>query len=248
MRSRRNRIILFGMLTVLSAAVLMACGTQKGQDTDIVMEIDGQPVAKGEYQMLLSDYEAQVKSRYTTKEANQPDFWEAEFDSGKPLLQVMELVREDLLRKKVIARMAKDCGIDAKTDYASILKERDASNKTREDNFSSGKTLYGLASFELKDYYKYVYTGIETQLMEKLKKKHHVSEEALRKLYEERQDTGILDREGNRQSYDEAKGVLESEVLTGFAREDIEKAQKAAKVSCEEEILEKAALEALNKQ
>ena len=59
------------MMAVLSAAAITSCGTQTVKDSDLVMEIEGQPVVKAEYQMILENYVAQVKGQYTTDQANQ---------------------------------------------------------------------------------------------------------------------------------------------------------------------------------
>ena len=151
------------------------------------MEIAGQPVVKAEYQMVLKSHVPEVKSQYTTEEANAEDFWEMEGGAGSPIGQVMELAREDLARKKVVARLAQEAGIGVQADYGSIVEGMGTENTKREGRSASGEVIYGLTSFTPEDYYSYVYTDLESQLLEKLKSSHPVSEEELEAIYQENQ-------------------------------------------------------------
>ena len=104
------------MMAVLSAAAITSCGTQTVKDSDLVMEIEGQPVVKAEYQMILENYVAQVKGQYTTDQANQKDFWTMKQGDGTPLEQIMELAQQELVHKKVVAQLAENVGIEKKSD------------------------------------------------------------------------------------------------------------------------------------
>ena len=188
MRSRCKIVFFSGVLIAFCAAALTACGTGGIKDTDTVMEINGQSVVKGEYQMILSEYESQVKSQYTTEEANRSDFWTTTFDGKEPLKQIIELAKEDCVQKKVIAQMAKDYGIETETDYISITEQMREINKARESGTSPESPVYGLSAFSLNDYYEYVYSGVEANLLECLKKEQRMSDESLRQFYEENKE------------------------------------------------------------
>lgn len=168
---------------MVCAAAMISCGTPSIEDSDTVMEIAGQPVVKAEYQMVLKHYAPEVKRQYSTEEANVENFWEME--EGRPLEQVMELAEEDLARKKVVARLAGEAGIGEKADYLSIMEGMGAENTEREGKVSSGEVVYGLTSFAPEDYYSYVYTSLESQLLEKLKSSHPISDEELEEIYQE---------------------------------------------------------------
>ena len=133
--------------------------------------------------MVLKHYAPEVKRQYSTEEANAENFWEME--EGRPLEQVMELAEEDLARKKVVARLAGEAGIGEKADYLSIMEGMGAENTEREGKVSSGEVVYGLTSFAPEDYYSYVYTSLESQLLEKLKSSHPISDEELEEIYQE---------------------------------------------------------------
>lgn len=174
-----------GIMAMVCAAAMISCGTPSIEDSDTVMEIAGQPVVKAEYQMVLKHYAPEVKRQYSTEEANAENFWELE--EGRPLEQVMELAEEDLTRKKVVARLAGEAGIGEKADYLSIMEGMGAENTEREGKVSSGEVVYGLTSFAPEDYYSYVYTSLESQLLEKLKSSHPISDEELEEIYQENQ-------------------------------------------------------------
>ena len=182
-----------GIMAMVCAAAVISCGTPSIEDSDIVMEIAGQPVVKAEYQMVLKRYAAEVKRQYSTEEANAEDFWERGVgeekgkEKGGALEQVMGLAEEDLTHKKVVAQLAEEAGIGEKADYLSIMEGMGAENAEREGKAASGEVVYGLTSFAPEDYYSYVYTNLESQLLEKLKSSHPISDGELEKIYQENQ-------------------------------------------------------------
>lgn len=175
MQGRIRKTISIGMMTVICAAVFTSCGTSAVKDRATVMEIDGQIVQKEEYQMLAQSHVAEVKMQYTTDEANRKDFWTTEFEDGRPVDQLIALTTDELVEKKAIAKLAKDAKINKDTDYAAM----EESLGNRNEN-----AIYGVTEMELSDYYEYIYTQTESELLECLKKKNPVTEEEVRKAYE----------------------------------------------------------------
>lgn len=184
MRIRYRKLIL-GMMAVLSAAAITGCGTQTVKDSEIIMEIEGQPVVKAEYQMILEDYVAQVKGQYTTDQANQKNFWTTQQEDGTPLEQIMELAQQELVHKKVVVQLAETVGIERKSDYLSMMQELEQENDNREGGSAAGQNVYGLTSFTPKDYYTYTYTELEGQLLESLKEEQQVTDQELKQIYQE---------------------------------------------------------------
>lgn len=187
MRNRYARKILC-ITTVICAAAMIGCGTKTVKDSDVVMEIAGQPVVKAEYQMILSAQENVIKSKYDTDTANSEDFWTTGQDGESPLGQVMKLVESELKEKKAIAQLAGEFGIDTETDYLSIVSQMEQENDRREKADESGEVVYGLNSFGIDTYYDYIYTQVEYELTEKLKQKQDISEEELEKIYQENKE------------------------------------------------------------
>ncbi len=184
----KYRKAFLGIMAILSAAAITGCGTRSIKDSDVVMEIAGQPVVKAEYQMVLQGYVAEVKSQYSTEEANAEDFWDMDQDGKEPLAQIMELAKDDLIHKKAVAQLAKAAGIAGETDYMSIAGKLETENADRGNKAASGEVVYGLTSFQQQDYYSYVYTNLEAQLLESLKASHPISDQELEQIYQEDQE------------------------------------------------------------
>ena len=188
MRKKYIVNIVFGIVLLLLAGLIFYLRLRKPEELRTVMEINGQEVAKEEYQLVIKRYQAQVKSQYSTEEANQKDFWTTEKDGGAPLAVIMSLAEEDLIQKKTAASMAKEKGIDADMDYTSIKASLEKENTSRSGKEDSGNVTYGLSSYTEGDYYQYVYTELEAQLMEVLKKEQDITREELEAAYQESRD------------------------------------------------------------
>ena len=100
MRKKYIVNIVFGIVLLLLAGLIFYLRLRKPEELRTVMEINGQEVAKEEYQLVIKRYQAQVKSEYSTEEANQKDFWTTEKDGVTPLAVIMSLAEEDLIQKK----------------------------------------------------------------------------------------------------------------------------------------------------
>lgn len=175
------------MVTVFCAAAVVGCGTKTVKDSDVVMEIAGQSVVKAEYQMILGDYESEIKRQYDTDTANREDFWTSGEAYERPLDKIMQLAGEELKEKKTVAQLAADLGMDAQADYATLATQMDGENNGRETAGESGGNVYGMTAFQMRDYYDYAYTQLEYEVVESLKKNHEPSEEELQKIYQENQ-------------------------------------------------------------
>ena len=182
MRNRYGRVILC-IMTVFCAAAFLGCGTKTVKDNEVVLEVAGQPVVKAEYQMILNSYAAQVKGQYTTDQANQEDFWTRGQDQT-PLEQIMELAEQDILHKKVVAQLVEEAEIAKETDYLSVMEQMETENQKRQEKEASGEIVYGLTSFTAGDYYTYVCTEWEAQLLENLKSKFDVADQELEEIYQ----------------------------------------------------------------
>lgn len=164
------------MVIVYSAAVFTGCGTVNVKMEDAVMEAAGQTVVRAEYEMILSGYVSEVKRQYSTDEVNSDKFWTTEIDGNLPLEQIMQLAEEEILHKKTVAYLAKEAKVAQETDYVSIMAQL-------ESKTSAEGITYGLTSYEPKDYYTYIYTGIESDLIESFKQEKEISEDELREIY-----------------------------------------------------------------
>ncbi len=192
MRNRYMKKILC-MTTVFCAAAWIGCGTKTVEDSDTVMEIAGQSVVKAEYQMILGDYESEVKRQYDTDTANRKDFWTSEQKGRRPVDEIMQLAEEELAQKKTVIWLAADLGIEAQADYLTLAAQMERENDNREGADESGELIYGMNAFQMREYYDYIYTQLEYEVIESLKENDEVSQEELERMYQENQEAYTSD-------------------------------------------------------
>lgn len=237
-----RRKICFTLAFIFWVFLLASCSAEKASKNS-VMEIDGLTVARSEYEMIIASCGTQESRRYSTAEVNREDFWTSGEKGDCPVDRVMDMAEEELVRKKVIAHMADDAGIETATDYDSILSEMEAQNHSNSDENAAGEKYYGLTSYEIEDYYSYIYSKAEAELLEYLKQKYEVTEEEINREYEENRDSYGDDG----QSVEERKGIVKNEIQTRLAKEEIEKNVESADIAADEDELRKIALNVLEK-
>lgn len=175
----------FGVVLLLLAGLIIYIRFQKPEEMRTVMEVNGQDVVREEYQLILQRLRAQVKSGYSTEEANRKDFWTGRIDGSTPLEEIMGLAEEELIRDKVIASMAEARGIRADADYESLKESMEQENASRSRKEASGEVNYGLITYTEEAYYQYFYTELESELTEALKKEHTITDKELESAYNE---------------------------------------------------------------
>lgn len=185
MRKRYINYILC-ILAVFCAAA-MGCGTKTVGDSEVVMEIAGQPVVKAEYQMIAGSCQNEVKQQYDTDTVNHKDFWVTGEPGERPLDKAMQLARDTLAFNKTVAQLAREKGMTAELDYLSLTAQQEGENARREEAKDSGGTFYGITAFGIREYYDYVYTQAEYELTEILKREQDISDEELQAIYEQNQ-------------------------------------------------------------
>lgn len=174
------------ILAVFCAAA-MGCGTKTVEDSEVVMEIAGQPVVKAEYQMIIDGCQNEIKQQYDTETVNRKDFWTMGELGERPLDKIMQLAGETLVRDKTVAQIAEEKGVAAELDYLSLAAQQEGENDRRKEAEESGGTLYGVTAFGLREYYDYAYTQAEYELVEMLKGEQDISDEELQEIYQENQ-------------------------------------------------------------
>lgn len=191
MKAEKRRQVFYIIPGILIAAVVLVglyFGIFRKSGTDTVLTIEGQPVTREEYQMVLSSFRSRVQSAYSTEEANRDDFWEDSGEGDSPLNEIMDLALQELKENKVIVSMAKANGIDADLDYDTIKSDYEADADVRSDRDSQEQTVYGPDSLSMASYYSYRYTSLRTELEEALKAEYPVTDDELRSLYDENID------------------------------------------------------------
>lgn len=197
-RSVCNRIslALLGALTVL---LLASCGDAKsmGGDTaggDYLLTVDGYGVTEEEFRLFLLDKKAVTANYYWTNYQIQPDadFWTTEVDGKTPLDYAKERALNALVKSKIEFILASERNILAYQDYNARLKEMEAENAERARKQEAGEVFYGLTEFTPFTYYQYLNTNIRSELEYSQLELAKPSDDALRRLYEENQESFSL--------------------------------------------------------
>lgn len=200
---------------VVTAVAVNAVRDHRKETDARIMKIGDQTVTKEEFQMIVKGYSAQIKSGYTTDEANSEDFWTTEIDGQKPVQKAVELAVEELEYKKALADLAEEEGLGIETRYDALKEDLEEENEKRAAGQDSGEAVYGLQEFSLEEYYDYIYTDLESQVEEALKSKDEITDEEIRAVYDE-----------NIESYQYEVGVkvLVAEAMDGIEEQTMQDA------------------------
>lgn len=191
MKAEKKRRIFYIIPGILIAAVVLTglyFGIFRKSGTDTILTINGQPVTREEYQMVLSSFCSRVQSAYSTEEANREDFWSDSGDEDSPLNEIMDLTLRELKENKVTVSMAEINGINTDMDYDTIKSDYEADADVRSDRDSQEQTVYGPDNLSFASYYGYRYTSLRAELEEALKPEYPITEDGLRELYEKNID------------------------------------------------------------
>ncbi len=174
--------ILFIIITII---ILMFIGVfffnnNRNNNDDTVMIINNQKVTKEEYQMIIDKYQAQVKSKYSTEDANKKDFWTINSNGSTPLNEIINLANEELIKNKVLLKIAKDNKIKINVEFNDIKNTILEKNKFKNNSF-------GLSSYTLYNYYKYLYYTLENEVENFLRKNNSISDIKLKEIYNQNQ-------------------------------------------------------------
>lgn len=186
----KGKNYLFYCIAALVIAALISgpnVGCAHKKESSDFMTIEGEPVAREEYQMVVYSLRAQVASEYTTDEANQDDFWE-EDGENRPLRKIMDLSLGRLKEYKTAAALAKDLGVSGAYDYDSLKADYERDAGKRENRELLEETVYGPDSISFQSYYTYRHTALFSELEEALKERYPVQEDKLKQLYEEKKE------------------------------------------------------------
>jgi|GEM_PF-5301469 len=201
-RRARVRAILFSKkarilaLSVLGAAlvaliVLLSVFLPLYSDVAVVMEVNGLPVTREEFQFHMKMVKKQVESYFWLEHiANSSEigFWEGTFGEERenPLALLRETAQESAIRSKALQSLAIQYGITTNVDFGRIRGTMEEVNVRRRAAFEAGEVLYGPVEFEFLSYWLEMESNFESQLEDKMKEQGAiaVTDEEVRARYE----------------------------------------------------------------
>ncbi|POP34615.1 hypothetical protein C3B58_01935 [Lactonifactor longoviformis] len=230
------------------AVIIVSCIYIRGKNTTAqgtALTVNGYSVAEEEFQMILSDYRSKVYSLYSSDEIHKESFWITEYDGETPLKKIEGLAVEHLVRNKTIQKLSEKRGLTKKFSYSDIIEETKKENAERKQAYDSGQAVYGMRSYEIDDYYKYLYSNMEAALIvDLIKNTIEVTEEECKTYYEEHKEMDAELQEG----YEKTKSIIKRRIQDDKADAIIAKEIKKAKVNYDQKQLDRLALEVLTVQ
>lgn len=185
------------ILVILTAILIISgCGKgKKSEDKDeisaeeAVLYLNDDAVTKEEYEMMAKEYCNQIYMNYTTDQVNDENFWEKEIDSKVPYMLLRDIIREKLQYNYTLKNIAVELDIIEDYTYTQLMDNMDKENEERTDQSEQGNVVYGLSDLNDSTYYKYWYSGLETQIREKLiQNKVKITEQKCKDYYNENQE------------------------------------------------------------
>lgn len=137
--------------------------TEKAADGAVLL-IDGDPVSEEEYALLAENHKNDILMQYTTEQVNQPDFWEQEINGKVPYEQLAEIIQDELEDVYSVKHLAVEWKV---TDDYSFEDLKDSMNQEL-DGSADTTDSYGLQNYDVGSYYKYWYSNLETQLVNRM--------------------------------------------------------------------------------
>jgi len=158
-------------LIVLAALLAFTPVPQAEEDLfEPVVRINGTPVAKGEFLILLSQQRAAVFNYFRDKYGTQdhPTFWTTSYGGEIPAEKAKELALKEIVRIKTQQQLAQQHGILVDTSYAAFSSKLQQENQRRKQMVDQGQVIYGPIQYDEAGYYDYLISNMIIDLKEQL--------------------------------------------------------------------------------
>lgn len=192
MRKRTLFTVVIAIFMAVAAIAATAAYTKnsKVSDNDTALTVNDEPVAAGEFRMLMGfAHVAKTYSYFQEKYGadTSKDFWTTSYGGETPILYVREKTLADEVRIKLQQILMKENGIVSDISYEGFLKSLKEENQKRQEAVKKDQVIYGPEQYGPNEYFDYQLSNNVYKLKEKLFS-DAVNEEELRKQYEADKD------------------------------------------------------------
>lgn len=156
----------------------------------IVATINQEPVSAAEYRIIMGRKTPLVYS-YFKSEKNIDDhlgYWSETSGPNGPLAKLREMVRDELVRIKVVQGLAKEKGLIPDISFATLQNDYTRENARRRAALETGEVIYGPQQYlRLETYYYTRFGDLRYRLLCALAKdvEAGISEESIKSYYNE---------------------------------------------------------------
>ncbi|WP_127586518.1 peptidylprolyl isomerase [Paenibacillus koleovorans] len=189
---KRNVSVLF-MLIVLLLLLLTGCQEkaelpQRPNDAATVATVNGEPIAYGEFQLLMIPQRAAIFQYFEDKykAGSGQGFWTTAHNGELPLDMIRERTLKSAVRDKVIQLVAHEQGLMKDLSYTTFISEYAAENERRQRAVEKKEPIYGPVRYSVQDYYQYRMGNLAIQLRDALAAARTRTDSELLKEYESR--------------------------------------------------------------
>jgi hypothetical protein len=238
---------LLGALILVSVIPLANAGPQEpllsgtppsSMVTDpVVGTINQEPVSAAEYRMIMERKTSLVYSYFKSEKGldDHLGYWSETSGPTGPLAKLREMIRDELVRIKVVQSLAREKGLIADASFATLQNDYTRENARRRAALDAGEVVYGPKQYRSVGIYYYVRFGdLRYKLLEALAKEAApgISDDDIKACYDERTagpDAKLLD--------DELKQRIREALAGKQAEKQLEAFQAAARVELNADLL-----------
>jgi len=182
-----KKCVLFLVLLCL-ISMLMGC---QNDGKKVVLQIDDISVSKAELEMAMSKKRTDVILYFgeTYRESQFDEaFWTKTYgdNNEKPIDVLKQKAVDEITNNLAVLLCAKEAGIISSVSYEDILEMYAQENEARKEDLEKGEVIYGVTSFEFRDYYDWLLSNCKMQLRNRLSES--VTEQEIRDYYEKEKE------------------------------------------------------------
>lgn len=175
---------------VLLCMISMLVGCQKDGEK-VVLQIDDISVSEAEFEMAMSENRTDVILYFgeTYGESQfEETFWTKVYgkNNEKPIDVLKQKAVDEITSNLAVLLSAKEAGIISSVSYEDILEMYIQENEARKESVDKGEVIYGVTTFEFRDYYDWLISNCKMQLRNQLSEK--VTEQEIRDYYEKEKE------------------------------------------------------------
>lgn len=186
-RDKRVLLILTSALILIVSLIFIVSKLNKNDS--IVLYVNEEPVYEEELLNSIKYLSSSVRNEImrTYKIESDEFSWDKEILENKTAGDILKnKAIEKSTYEKLLQIKAKEYRLINNIDYKSIKEELDKENKSRIEDKSNNKIVYGTTIFDFSEYYQYINTNLSIQLRKVLtdNKTLEISDKELELVYE----------------------------------------------------------------
>lgn len=207
-------------------------------ENTMVATINGEPVAAGEYSLVMMRQASRVFS-LLKREKDLDDhlgYWSPDTGPDGPFAKLREMTLEELTKIKVQQAMAKEKGITKDISFATFHEGVQKENQRRKEALANGTVIYGPKHYDETAYYFALFGDLAYRLKQKVctDTAPSIPEGEIRKFYDEYKDKAAALKDA---SFDTVRDRIAEEIARQNFEKHLPTLYQSAKVEVKEDLI-----------